>query len=623
MKLRTILALFLFLCFAVSSCDSSDSTKKKEVVPDSDTVRSINSGKVIGFSGLYNSHTWQGIPFAKPPVNHLRWKAPVVPDTWQGTRKMLKFGNHCPQLANRNGGVSHLKSGTPTGDEDCLYLNVWTPKFKPDQVPAGKDRLPVMVWIHGGSNVMGHGGLYNGGNLATTHQMVIVTVNYRVGPFGWFALPALREKADTPEEKSGNFGTLDLIRSLEWVSDNISPFGGDPSNVTVFGESAGGYNIFALLVSPLAKGLFHKAIVQSGGTSFSTMEEAEQFQLEQKQEGKISSTEAILKMLISDQKAGDRASALSVLKAMSTEEQITYLRNKDRDELLNAFRRVDKDGKLHTRLQVHSNLMDGVLIPQQDPAELMKDLNFYNAVPTIFGTNRDEQKLFMVFHPSYVKNYFGVIFRVKDKKVYFRDVAYQTDSWKLRGVDRAASAMRESYGPRVFAYRFDWDEEPDFFITDFGEILGAAHGFEIPFVFGHFDLGSKLANLMISANDEGRFELSRAMMSYWAEFAYTGDPAAGRNKDLPQWASWNNQAGQSKMLILDTTEGGGIRMSPESVTFKNLVARIEADRSLATQKEKCAMFVKIFHGRFEWDSAVYNNLAGDGCQPFAPAEFTD
>ena len=617
---KRIIAIMFFMVLTLSGCNSSASKTDEPIVPEPDTLRSTQDGKVIGFNGLYSSHTWQGIPFAKPPVGEMRWRSPQKPGSWQGTRQMLKFGNHCPQLANRNGGVSHLETGTPTGDEDCLYLNVWTPKFKPEQVPKEEKQLPVMVWIHGGSNAQGHSGLYNGGNLAVTHGLVIVSLNYRLGPFGWFTHAGLRAEATSPEEASGNFGTLDLMRALEWIKSNISAFGGDPSNVTVFGESAGGYNIFAMLVSPFTQGLFHKAIIQSGGTSFSTIAEAESDYPGQKQSEKVGSTEAIIKLLIADQQATTPSSALSFLKHMTAAELGKYLRSKDQFEVLNAFRRIDKNGKPSTRVRIHSNLMDGVVIPNRDPAELFKNADSYHQVPVMFGTNRDEQKLYKVLDPEYVDSYFGAIFRVKDKAIYLRDVAYETDSWKLRGVDRAATAIRNSYGPKVFAYRFDWDEQPNFFITDFGEILGAAHGFEIPFVFGHFDLGSGLANLMISFNDEGRIQLSKSMMSYWAEFAYSGNPGRGRSKDLPEWTPWSNQEGQHKMIVFDTADDNGIRMSPEHVTFQKLVSRIESDETLATQEEKCRMFAKMFHGRFEWDSTAYNSLGERGCSQFNPME---
>jgi para-nitrobenzyl esterase len=144
-----------------------------------------------------------------------------------------------------------VKQGEPAGAEDCLYLNVWAPSFAAGEVPSGGARLPVMVWIHGGGNSVGHGGFYDGSNLASTENVLVLTANYRLGPLGWFRHAALRGEGTTAAERSGNFTTLDLVRVLEWVRENAAAFGGDPDNVTIFGESAGGTNVVTLLVSPL------------------------------------------------------------------------------------------------------------------------------------------------------------------------------------------------------------------------------------------------------------------------------------------------------------------------------------------------------------------------------------
>ena len=165
------------------------------------------------------------------------------------------------------------RRGAPAGAEDCLYLNVYAPR----SATPGTGRLPVMVWIHGGGNVVGHAGFFDGGNLAAREDVVVVTINYRLGPFGWFRHPALRDAGASELDRSGNFGTLDQVRALEWVRDNAAAFGGDPGNVTVFGESAGGTNVFALLLAPPARGLFHRAIVESGNLSFGAPATAEGF----------------------------------------------------------------------------------------------------------------------------------------------------------------------------------------------------------------------------------------------------------------------------------------------------------------------------------------------------------
>jgi para-nitrobenzyl esterase len=610
--------LILILIVSFSGCDSATPESGDKGVADTESIRTTVYGKVIGFKGLYDSHAWLGIPFAKPPVGDLRWRSPQKPDSWQGMKESLEFKSHCPQTANRNGGISHLETGTPTGNEDCLYLNIWTPQFKVGKVPESKERLPVMVWIHGGGNEIGTGSLYNGGNLATTHGLVVVSLNYRLGPFGWFFHKSIREETENPTDQSGNYGTLDLMEALRWVGENIEAFGGDPGNITVFGQSAGGYNIYSLLVSPYSKGLFQKAVIQSGGNSFSSVEEAEEYRPGDKVSRKVSSSEALVRLLIASDKAEDAASAVTTLGKMSSLEIRTFLRSRNRDDILNAFKGYGKNGSLQTRVRVYSNLLDGGVIPAEDPLNRLSNLDTYNSVPIILGTNRDEQKLYMVFDPDYVKRTLGVIYSINDKKVYRRDVGFMSDAWKLRGVDRAAFALKKSSINPVFAFRFDWDEEPNFIITNFGEVLGAAHGFEIPFVFGHFDLNSRLANLMISANDEGRFTLSAAMMSYWAEFAYNGDPGRGRKGDLPLWKNWNSEPDKEKILVFDTQEDGGIRMSKDFVTFDKLVSRIEKDNTLASPEEKCRMFVRMFHNRFEWNQDTYNNLGKSGCRQFNP-----
>ena len=190
---------------------------------------------------------FKGIPFAAPPVGELRWKAPQPVIPWEGVRNADKFG---PSPISSMGGQRDAS-------EDCLYLNVWTP------AKSQKEKLPVMVWIYGGGFSMGTSSYYDGAPIAR-EGVVLVTINYRVGKLGYFAHPAL--SAENPEHVSGNYGILDQIAALRWVQDNIAQFGGDPKNVTIFGESAGGISVSMLCASPLAKGLFRAAISQSGSS---------------------------------------------------------------------------------------------------------------------------------------------------------------------------------------------------------------------------------------------------------------------------------------------------------------------------------------------------------------------
>ncbi|HAH80291.1 MAG TPA: carboxylesterase, partial [Gammaproteobacteria bacterium] len=275
------------------------------VVANKTTLRNTESGSVAGFIDKLGARSWQGIPYAEPPVGQLRWRAPQPPIASQTTIEALQPGAICPQFASLlSGADEQTPSGQIAGNEDCLYLNIWS--------PPNAAKLPVMLWIHGGGNTIGHGGSYNGAALATQRNVVIVTINYRLGIFGWFSHPDLLtgDKLDD----SGNYGTLDVIRALEWVQGNIEVFGGDPGNVTVFGESAGAFDTLAMMASPLAKGLFHRAIVQSGGFSPTNLDRAQNYQ----EDGgaALSSRELVTKMLIADGLAKNHEAAKNLAQDM-------------------------------------------------------------------------------------------------------------------------------------------------------------------------------------------------------------------------------------------------------------------------------------------------------------------
>ena len=276
-------------------------------VPAAESMRQIGSGSVLGFADRHDTWSWLGIPYAAAPVAELRWRAPQPPQAWQGNLHALGFAPMCPQLP-----IPQVNdTGEPwLGDEDCLYLNVSAPK----SWSAGDKPLPVMVWLHGGGNVVGSADLYAAvRNLAGREQVVTVSIAYRLGMLGWFNHPALREQAANERDASGNFGTLDTIAALQWVRDNIHAFGGDAGNVTVFGESAGGINTYALLLSPLANGLFHRAISQSGMLITNDLARAEN-PVDAPQPGhENSSTELLLRLIQADAMAIDRDQSRQLL----------------------------------------------------------------------------------------------------------------------------------------------------------------------------------------------------------------------------------------------------------------------------------------------------------------------
>ena len=210
------------------------------------------------------TYQWLGIPYGSVPDSNYRWKKAKQPSSWDGVKEVIEFGEFCTQRSSLINSNVSLWANT-VGSEDCLNLNIWSPKANENEILDSK-KYPVMVWIHGGSNMAGNSDFYNPMQLVKNHDVIVVTINYRLGPFGWFNHPSIN-KLSNKINSSGNYGNLDTIQALEWVQTNIVNFGGDKNNVTIFGESAGGHNVLSLLVSKQAKNLFHKAISQSGYTT--------------------------------------------------------------------------------------------------------------------------------------------------------------------------------------------------------------------------------------------------------------------------------------------------------------------------------------------------------------------
>ena len=250
-----IVALVVTLTSVLSACGSSGVLTD----PESDQLDifiKTGVGILEGSNVDEDVIVFRGVPYAEPPTGDRRWQPALSKASWEGTRAATMFGSACWQRLTPESSV--YTRGDLDRDEDCLYLNVWT------AAEQASDALPVMVWFHGGGHTGGWGSakVFDGSALANK-GVVVVTINYRLGPFGFLAHPALT--AESPQAASGNYGLLDKVSALEWVRDNIEAFGGDPNNVTIFGQSAGSWSVCYLMASPLAKGLFHKAIGHSGG----------------------------------------------------------------------------------------------------------------------------------------------------------------------------------------------------------------------------------------------------------------------------------------------------------------------------------------------------------------------
>ena len=571
----------------------------------SSTVRSISSGEIVGFEGEDGAHAWLGIPYARPPVGELRWQSPQPPQPWESQRQTLNYGARCIQLPAIPG--SDEGRGV-VGDEDCLTLNVWAPAYDPAAVPGSEGRLPVMFWIHGGGNSIGSGGsdaiqLYDGALMATRHKVILVTVNYRLGALGWFAHDALMAAATTPEDASGNFGTLDLIMALKWVGENIAVFGGDPSNVTIYGESAGGTNVLSLLASPLARGLFHGGIVQSGLLRINSMDVAQQIRKDETGNDRLSSRELVARWHVQAGASENREAAIAVQDEMPPAELAGWLRSQPADDLYAIF-----DSSFAGMIFMPMIYGDGHVMPKMTAAEVFTNPRHYAQVPIILGSNREETALFLGFSPDYMNYKWSLPVGIRDLEAYRRDVKYGSDLWRADGVDAYAEPISMHWPGDVFSYRFDADDWRHLGLVNLQDMLGAAHAMELFFVFGYFPEPMKI--VFPESSFASLQALSDSMMSYWAEFAYTGRPGSGRQGKQPEWLPWRNESGMGHFNILDTDLDGGIRMDQGVIRRAEVEAAFMVDSSHASEVELCLSYRSIFFGD-NFDQTTYASL---GCQ---------
>jgi para-nitrobenzyl esterase len=590
----------LLASFILADCGRNRGHEPEPRTADPTAKRAISSGELVGFAPNEKTQAWLGIPFAAPPEGDLRWRPPRPPKSWSGVRESLRAGSSCPQIAGMLSGTPDAKPGTLVGSEDCLYLNVYAPRASAEE--AAKRRLPVMFWIHGGGNTIGRADGYDGSELAAAYGVVVVTTNYRLGPFGWFRHAALISDAPTDDEKSGNWGTLDLIRALEWVRDDIAAFGGDPGNVTIFGESAGGTNVFSLLVSPRAEGLFQRAVAESGGTSSVSLAEAQNPKDAAEAGDERSSAEAALGILFP---TASRADARARQESLTPAEIAAKLRAASPEQIFDVYRR-GQEGGAGGMIRMPLVLRDGGVLPVEEGEKLLAD-GRYHHVPVILGSNRDELKLFMFGNRELVRWWFGFLPRVRDPNRYEVTAEYASLGWKMNGVDTPAASMRAVQGPSVYAYRFDWDEEPSLLGSDFSKLLGAAHGLEIPFVFRNFRM-NMFDRMFTEKNRPGRERLADVMSSYWAQFAYSGSPGRGRAGELPEWKPWSPAEGGDKFIVFDTAEGGGLRMEQRPVTTQSLLAQLAADPRMDG-----ALRCDVFNGMVEHDALSAADRAAAGC----------
>ena len=527
---------------------------------------------------------WNDIPYAHPPIGDLRWKAPR--EIINSDLKIEpKDNNFCIQETSSLGGSAQFSEEDVSGSEDCLYLDILAPH---DNEISNK--LPVMFWIHGGGNTSGLKDLYDFSEMVRKHDVIIVRINYRLGPFGWFTHPAIQDLQEGIDQTS-NFGTLDIIAALDWVQKNISLFGGDKDNVTIFGESAGGHNVYSLIASKKAKGLFHKAIAMSGYTTSISQKDA------YKQNKKSSTSDYSSWEVVNNITNGNQAD-------MSKEEirkTLLSLSGKEFFEIY-ANRESYQELPLLTR--------DDIVIPAIGLREALSKNELINNVPLIAGSNADEVKLWLATAEYFVDleySFIGSILNIPKVKLNNEDAFeafnyYRSASWKIRGVDEPLRSLHEAKNTNLYAYRFDWDDHRRRIVGDFKKLIGAAHATEIPLLAGNTELvgGFPLSNLIYPASFSKSYT-SKNMMKFWSNFAKNGSPGISSNSIL--WEPYDLNSNNPSFIILD--KKSELKMSSDSLSFKSLAEELYKDARV-NELEKCVILLQMF--TFVGDDLYENNI---------------
>lgn len=485
----------------------------------------ISQGRLAGDAVDGGVRVYRGIPYAEPPVGDLRWREAREPAAWSGVRSARQFAARCVQIAGSGPIAGRLAAGADLPmNEDCLYLNVWTAARSP------RERRPVVVWLHGGSFIIGTGALYDGAPLAR-RGVVVVTINYRLGAFGMFAHPALT--AESPDHLSGNYGFHDALAALRWVRGNIAAFGGDPGQVTVMGQSAGGRFIQSLRTSPCAAGLFGRAIIESAPVRILPMR-----RLEDAERDGAATAEKVAARSVGDLRA---LNAQRVLEAFPAGQPVI-----DGHCILQDPMRALESGSSHdVDLLVGSNADEGTF-----PYLRARDygMGFTSAAEFtsyVRGRFADDTPAFLAIYPAGHPTAF-----VPAQREAFRDET----AWLARF--SAAAHARQRTG-HTFLYFFSHRppapaEGPD---------RGATHAAEVSYVFA-----------MPAPNwrDEDR-RAADVMSAYWANFIASGDP---NRPGLPVWPDFASDG--SRMDLGPMSPGPGLdaaRVAVFDALYRRLIQR--------------------------------------------------
>ena len=580
--------IVLFVMSSLISCMGSNAVSD---------LNAVNSSTGIVQGAVKNNIiVWEDIPYALPPEGLLRWKAPRT-FTDETAVIFPKEGNGCLQESSIYAGIS---GDGIVGQEDCLYLDIRAPEN------FMNNSLPVMFWIHGGGNTIGVKDYYDFSELIRRHEVLVVTINYRLGPMGWFTHPAIQDLQEGLD-KTSNFGTLDIIEALHWVQKNISRFGGDPENVTIFGESAGGHNVLSLLASPASNGLFHKAISQSGYTSSFTKNEAIGLNPQGEVINDLGSDQAL-------QRYG--SSSYGSIKNLYTNNPIKYgdeyqkyLRSIDGKELLAVYELIANDS--FDRIPLATR--DGLVIPMNGIQDALKDLNNRKNVSVMAGSNKDELSLWLGANRYFVNGYFPLTqlipipkVELKKEDLYKLWVKTRSQGWKFRGVDEPLMALEQAGYDSLYSYRFDWDDQKKSFFADFPNLVGAAHGFEIAFITGNFQFGP-IGRYLYPKGDL-RDQMEDTMMNAWASFAKNGSPDTGK---IPKWKKFDGD----NRFFMKLDSDASLTIEQDMLSIEYILGSVRLS-PVGTLLEKCLLVKETLDNIGDPLNDEYLNWNQGSCRQF-------